>query len=299
MSRLRVLRWGRAEYEGSWLADLPGVEVVEQRGPDALLELADVVVVPSIQPVTAAVVPRLKRCQLVITSTSGFEHLDLEALRAAGISAARLPLARRDAVVETSIGMMLSLTRRLAAFQVAAAQGRWERANLAHYNATLLGTVGVYGVGVIGQRMCEVLTALGARVLRHDPLLPDSVPFETLLSSSDVLTLHAALTPQNRGRFDAATIARMKPGAILINTARGALVDATAALSAVQAGHLGGLGLDVFPKEPADLAPFAHPAVIVTPHAAGWHPGLGDAVREGVHAALQALMAGRPIPYAV
>jgi D-3-phosphoglycerate dehydrogenase len=297
---MKLLRWGWSEYESPALSGLPsGVEVVAVPGPEAPLEEAEVLVVPSTVRVTAADVTRLGRCRLVITTTSGFDQLDLSALAGAGIPAARLPLARRDAVVETTLAMMLSLTRRLGRFQQAARGDRWERARLADYGATLLGTVGVVGVGVIGSRLAHVLEALGARVLRNDPVLPDAVPLESLLAESDVVTLHCNLTPQTRGLIDAGALGRMRRGAVLVNTARGALVDVDAAVAFVRSDHLAGLGLDVFPEEPARLGALVDPRIVVTPHAAGWHPRLGSMIEAGIVEAVRALRDGRAIPYAV
>jgi D-3-phosphoglycerate dehydrogenase len=300
LSSLTLLRWGVAEYEQGALTHLPdGVEVVTSAGPDAPLEDADVLVVPSTRRVDTAAVKRLRRCRLVITSTSGHDHLDLAALEGAGIIASRLPLARRDAVVETALGMILSLTRRLIPFQAAAFEGRWERARLAEYNATRLGVVAVVGVGVIGARMVEVLAALGAEVVAIDPRLPGSPSLMEVLPRADVVTLHCSLGPSSVGLIGADELAAMKPGSILVNTARGRLVDVEGAVAAVRAGHLGGLGLDVFPREPAPIERWAAPNVLLLPHAAGWHPGLGRAISEGVGAAVRALRAGEPVPFRV
>ena len=297
---MRLLRWGWSEYESAELPGLPaGVATTAMAGPSAPLEEADVLVVPSTVRVDRAAAGRLRRCRLVVTTTSGFDQIDLEALRSRGVACARLPLARRDAVVETTLGMMLSLTRRLGRFQQAAQAGRWERARLAEYGATLLGTVGVVGVGVIGSRIVEVLEAIGARVLRCDPRLPGGVALERILAESDVVTLHCELTPANRGMFGRDELQALRRGAALVNTARGALLDVEAAVAAVRAGHLAGLGLDVFPEEPADLARYAEPRILVTPHAAGWHPGLGTKIAEGVRAAVRALLDGGEIPYRV
>lgn len=295
---MRLLRWGRAEYEDQPFDGLPeGVEVVEDASTQPDFSSVDVLVVPSKRRVTAEVVTQLSRCRLVLTTTSGHDHLDLTALTAAGIPAARLPLARRDAVVETALGMILSLTRRLGLLQAAASEGRWVRGELRQVGATTLGTVGVVGVGVIGQKMVQVLEALGARVLRCDPRLKEGQPLEQLLAEASVITLHCALTPQTTFLFDANRIAAMQPGAILVNTARGRLVEVEAAVQAIQRGHLAGLGLDVFPQEPTALQPMVHPRILLSPHAAGWHPGLGQACVDGVVAAVQALQTGQPIPY--
>lgn len=300
MTPFTVLLWGRAEYERQvdWGARLQGVQVTSAQGEDAPLEHADVVVVPSRQAVRREHVPRLRRAKLVLTTTSGFDHVDVAALAGAGIPCARLPLARRDAVVQTTLGMILSLNRRLGALQEPAARGHWDRADLPTWAPGLLGTVGVVGHGVIGSVVARQFEGLGARVLRCDPLLPDSVSVDALVAQSDVVTLHCELTAASRDLFDADRIAAMRPGSILVNTARGGLVDARAALAALDAGHLAGLGLDVFPTEPpAELARFVGPRCIVTPHAAGWHPGLDALIAEGIVAAVQAVRRGEPAPF--
>jgi len=280
---LTLCRWGKADYETAPLLGLPeGVEFVEDPA------VADVVVVPSTRRVTPIDVPRAR---LVITTTSGFDNLDVPALRAAGIRCARLPVVRRDAVVQTTLGLILAFTRRFGRFGEVARAGTWDRANLNRYDARLLGRVAVVGMGVIGTRLAEVLRALEAEVIevREGQPLPEV----------DVVTLHCSLTRTNRGMIGAAAIAAMRPGTILINTARGKLMDVEAAFAAVERGHLGGLGVDVFPEEPTDLSRFTHPQVIVTPHAAGWHPALGERIAEGVAAAVRALLADEAVPWSL
>jgi phosphoglycerate dehydrogenase-like enzyme len=281
---LRLCRWGKADYEQCALRGLPE-GVVQVDDPAA----AEVVVVPS----TRRVDPRDVPCaRLVITTTSGYENLDVAGLRSVGVVCARLPLVRRDAVVETSLGMILALTRRFGEFGETARADRWDRAHLDRYDARLLGRVAVVGMGVIGRRMAEVLTAVGAEVVpvgRGDPWPTDV----------QVVTLHASLDRAEPLFVGAAAIDALLPGCVLVNTARGRLLDVEAAWRALERGHLGGLALDVFPEEPARLARFVHPRAIVTPHAAGWHPALGDRIAEGVSAAVRALLAGEPVPWAL
>ena len=265
----------------------------------AALADAEVIVVPSTTRVSGAALERLEGCRLLITTTSGTDHIDLRALAGARIAVCRLPLARRDAVVETTLAMILALTRSLGPFQEAARGGRWERPNLARYGATLLGTVGVVGVGVIGARVAEIVEALGARCLRNDPALAASTPLGELLASSDVVTLHCDLTDETRQLFGRENLARMRPGAVLVNTARGGIVVLEDAIAAIDSRHLGGLGLDVYPEEPANLGQWVRANVILTPHAAGWHPRLGEAIAGGVAAVVRALMAGEPLPWRV
>jgi phosphoglycerate dehydrogenase-like enzyme len=141
---------------------------------------------------------------------------------------------------------------------------------------------------------------MGADVLRCDPLLADSVSLAELVSRSDAITLHCELNPATRNLFDRDRIASMKRGAVLVNTARGRLLDPDAVLDALHAGHLAGLGLDVFPSEPPpDLGRFVHPRCIVTPHAAGWHPDLDRCIMDGIRAAVVALITGTPIPFMI
>lgn len=281
---IRLCRWGRAEYEGEWITGLPAAVIRTDDPADA-----EIVVVPSKRRVTAEQVPKAR---LVITTTSGFDNLDLRGLTDAGILCARLPLARRDAVVQTTLGMIFALTRRFGRYRAGALAGRWERDRLATIDARNLGTVGVIGVGVIGAQVVRALDGL-AQVIPCDPQLPGGATLADALAA-DVVTLHCSLTPATRGFIDPYAL---RPGAILVNTARGKLMDAHRALDAVRSGHLGGLGLDVFPDEPADLRPFDHPDVIVSPHAAGWHERLGEQIAEGVADAVRAYVDERPIPF--
>ncbi len=281
---IHLCRWGRADYEQGSLDGLPAGTVLVDDPADA-----EIVVVPSSRRVSPANVPRAR---LVITTTSGYEHLDVAALRAAGVRCSRLPLVRCDAVVESTLGMILALTRRLGPFREAGHQGLWDRANLHRYDARLLGRVAVVGMGVIGCKMAHVLRALGAEVVevRSGQAIPSDV---------GVVTLHASLTHASRDLVSAEVIASFAPGCVVVNTARGKLLDVGAAYAALQSGHLGGLGVDVFPEEPAPLERYVHPQMIVTPHAAGWHPRLGANIAEGVAEAVGALLAGEPVPWSL
>lgn len=296
----RVLVWGRAEYERQVpFAMPPGAAVIEAEGADAPIEACDVLVVPSRQRITAAHAARTS-ARWVLTTTSGVDHVDVRACLARGIRVARLPLARRDAVVQTTLAMILSLTRRLGAMAPAVAAGVWDRAGLPGYGPTELGTVGVIGHGVIGSEVARVLGALGADVRVCDPRLAGGQSLDGLVRDCDVLTLHCALNPETERMFDAQRIAALRPGTVLVNTARGRLVDPHAALAALQSGQLAGLGLDVLPVEPpTDLASFVHPRCIVTPHAAGWHPNLDARIADGVFAAVSAFSRGEPVPFEV
>ena len=235
--------------------------------------------------------------RLVITTTSGYDHVDLNAASERGVSVARCPLARRDAVVDASVAMALALLRRLPRIDRASRDGDWIRPEMKRHPMPTLrdATVGLFGAGVIGRRAADVWRALGAEVLVHDPALPESTGKNELLSRSTITSLHCSLTPSSHRLIDADAVARLRPGAVVVNTARGECVDLDALLAAE---HLGGVGLDVFEREPPpDLARLAgRDDVLATPHSAGYHAGLNDAIRVEVTDIVRAFLEQREIP---
>jgi D-3-phosphoglycerate dehydrogenase len=303
---MRLSRWGQSPYETN--ADI----AAEATALSALVQVlppggdAEIVVVHSKIPFGEAELVQAPSCRLVITTTSGTDHLDLPALEARGVTAARLPLARRDAVVETALMMMLWGLRATGPLQAAAQAGRWARGDLPQMNMRLLGgrTVGLLGLGVIGSRVATVLRALGADVLGCDPRgLPDGVRAVSLpaLLSCDVLSLHCDLNPTSAGIIGAAELSEARPGMVLVNTARGGLVDEEAALQALAEGRLGAVCLDVFAEEPwPGLSRVdSHPALMVLPHAAGFHTGLPAAIQAGLMDAVTAHCQGAPVRFRV
>jgi phosphoglycerate dehydrogenase-like enzyme len=293
-----LLRWGRSDYETAedlalearLLAE-DGVTTRHAIGPPPDLRGVEVLVTTSKVKVTEAVLAHADDLRLIITTTSGHEHIHLPAAQARGITVARCPLARRDAVIETSLAMGLSLLRDLPTLQARAEAGIWARAELPQRPMRRLSglVVGVVGAGIIGEKAAASWRALGADVLVCDPRLPDGVSLETLFAEAELITLHCALTPSSRHLINAETLRRLKPGVILLNTARGECVDVDALLAAPP---LGGLGLDVFPEEPfprlAELA--ARPNTWLLPHAAGFYQGLGRAVAEELAASVGAFL---------
>jgi D-3-phosphoglycerate dehydrogenase / 2-oxoglutarate reductase len=313
-----VLRWGQSAYETD--ADLARERAAAERlglawsavpeSADPPLDGVDALVVTSRVRVDAPLLSRF-RGSLVLTTTSGWEHIDVEAATERGVTVARCPLARRDAVAEAAIGGMVLGLRRQATLQRAAERGEWARSALPGLDPLALAdaTVLVVGLGVIGARVAELLRPFGATVLGVDPAVDRArmpagvrpVALDDGLAAADVVTLHCAANPTTVGLFTAERIARCRPGAVLVNTARGTLVDVDAAVCAVAEGRLRGLVLDVFPEEPwPGLAGAAAiDGVWLTPHAVGYTRGLGARVAGEVEGALAAWVAGLPVPHEV
>ncbi len=313
MSAPLLVRWGPSPYERAEGMELEAAVAsslglsyrVEPLGtPVERLTDAEVVVVTSLTRVGAAQLERVSRCRLLVTTTSGYDHIDLEAARERGVVVARLAQARCDAVVETALAMGLSMLRSLPQLQHAARRGQWARQQLPELGMARLADdpVGLVGLGVIGRRMAAQLRSLGCEVWGHDPAgLPDGVrpaSLEELVARCRLVSLHCRLEPGAPPILDAELLRSARGDLCLVNTARGGVLDLTAALSLLEAELLGGLALDVFPQEPwpglAQLA--AHPQVLITPHAAGFHPRLHQAVAQELGDVLRAWLAGEPIP---
>lgn len=197
--------------------------------------------------------------RLIALRCAGFNHVDLAAAAAAGISVARVPAYSPHAVAEHTVALMLTLNRKTHRAYNRVREGNFALDGLLGFD--LHGkTVGIVGTGEIGAVVARILTGFGCTLLAHDPVRnPDCealgvhyVGLDELLSVSDVITLSCPLTPQTHHLIDAAALARMKRGVMLINTSRGAVVDTEALIKELKSGTVGNVGLDVYEEE-ADL----------------------------------------------
>jgi phosphoglycerate dehydrogenase-like enzyme len=239
-----------------------------------------------LKPVTAAVIARARRLKLVQKIGVGVNTIDLDAARARGIAVCNLPGTNAPAVAELTLLLMLGALRRVSAFDAATRAGRgWALDPAVQDNLFELGgrTVGLVGAGAVPRALAPVLRALGCRLLytARAPKADGPGEFrslESLLADSDIVSLHAPLTAETARLIDAAALARMKPGAVLVNTARGGLVDQAALVAALRDGRLAAAGLDVFAEEPIDPADplLALPNVVLTPHIAWLTTGTFD-----------------------
>jgi glyoxylate reductase len=248
---------------------LPGVEVAGG------LAAADAFLPTPRERVTREVVAAAPRLVLVASCSVGTDHIDLEACRERGIAVTNTPGVLTEATADLAWALILAVTRRLTEGEALLRSGRWDGWKPLELLGTGLQgkTLGIYGMGRIGTAVARRAEAFGMRVVGVTDA-DGGERFEELLRSADVLSVHAPLTPATRGRFGRAELFRMKRGAFLVNTARGPIVDEAALAAALEAGHLGGAGLDVYEREPA-----VHPGLLgrtdvtLLPH-------LGSATRE-------------------
>ena len=197
--------------------------------------------------------------KLITLRCAGFNQVDLAAAARLALPVVRVPEYSPHAVAEHTIGLVLTLDRRLHKSYNRVREGNFSLEGLLGFD--LFGqTVGVVGTGRIGRCVAEILLGFGCRVLAFDPTPEPELtrrgvsyaPLDELLAASDIVTLHCPLKPTTRHLIDAASLTRMKRGAMLINTSRGGLIDTPAVIEALKTGHLGHLGLDVYEEE-ADL----------------------------------------------
>jgi phosphoglycerate dehydrogenase-like enzyme len=237
-----------------------------------------------LQRCTAEIIGAAPRLKLIQKIGVGVNTIDLAAAKRRGIPVCNLPGTNARAVAELTLGLMLSVLRRVPAFDRLLRSGIWTDTGLQDGIGELGGrTIGLVGFGAIPRILAPILTAMGCSVIYtarnavDDPAVSYRA-LDHLLAEADVVSLHLPLVPETARIIDAAALARMKPGAILINTGRGGLVDQVALVAALASGRIAGAGLDVFETEPL---PDGDPLldlqnVVVTPHIAWLTTGTFD-----------------------
>jgi phosphoglycerate dehydrogenase-like enzyme len=245
--------------------------VCDLDAPAASIGNADFVIAGK---VTAAMIDEAPNLKLILTPGIGTDGVDLAAAARRDIPVACTVCGNVTEVAEHTLMLMLAVSRRLTELDAALRDGRWLMWDRRMQSRNLAGrTLGIVGFGRIGQEVAARAAAFGMDVSYSDPVRNESWPCEdldSLLACSDYVSLHVPLTPATRGLLSRERIAKMKPGAVLINTARGEVVDEPALIEALQTGRLSGAGLDVFAQEPpAKSNPLlAMPNVVLTPHTA-------------------------------
>jgi phosphoglycerate dehydrogenase-like enzyme len=248
--------------------------------PDGLAEVRVLLAVRERTRIDSPLLDRLPRLELVLQTGGHAYHVDQQAASGRGIVVALSRRARMAsaAVPELTFGLMLAVLRRIHPLAAELAAGAWPAA----MGGTLAGrTLGILGLGRHGRPVARIGAAFGMGVLAwdrdpgranpDDEPVAERLPLDALLERSDVVSVHLKLSPESTGLLDRERLARLRPGAILVNTARGAIVDEQALLEALRGGRLAGAGLDVFATEPlpADHPLRTAPNVVLTPHI-GW-----------------------------
>jgi len=273
------------------LRGAPGAAVVEKVGltEDQLLPLVaeiDAWVVRSATKVTRRLLEAAPRLRWVGRAGAGLDTIDVVAAKERGVEVMNVPGANSIAVAELVFGLLLALFRRLPEADASLRRGEWLKSKL--MGRELRGkTIGIVGMGKIGREVARRAAAFDMRCLGHDPLVPaeairaagaEPVGLRELLAQSDVVSLHVPVTAETKNLLDAGAIAGMKPGSVLVNAARGGLVDEPALAEALRSGHLAGAALDVFATEPPGMSPLLSLAnVVASPH-------LGASTREAQEA---------------
>jgi D-lactate dehydrogenase len=194
--------------------------------------------------------------RLIALRSAGFNHVDLDAARELGLTVARVPSYSPAGVAEHAVGLILTLNRKLHRAYTRIRDGNFSLEGLMGFEMKGR-TIGVVGTGQIGTAFCRIMLGFGCRVLAHDPYPSDEarslavefVDLDRIFSDSDIIALHAPLTKDTHHLIDAAALEKMKPGVMLINTSRGALIDTRAVIEALKSRRLGALGLDVYEEE--------------------------------------------------
>jgi len=243
---------------------------------------ADAIVVRNRTQVRGELLAALARCKVVGRLGVGLDNIDVAACEARGMKVIPATGANALSVAEYVIASAMLLLRGAYRSSAEVAAGQWPRNALSNGREIGGKTLGLVGFGSIGQLTAKLGQAMGMHALAHDAMLGASDPvfartgvpgvaLDEVLASADVISLHVPLVDSTRNLFDAARIAAMKPGAVLVNTSRGGIVDEAALAAALSSGKLGGAALDVFGSEPlaANAAFAACPNLLLTPHIAG------------------------------
>lgn len=258
-------------------AELRAHQVRDEAETIAVAQCADVLLV-QYAPITAAVLDALNPGACVVRYGIGYDNIDVTSARARGIRVAVVPDYGVDTVADHAVALIYAASRRIPQYDRLLRETRGPVAPDAAgiFNEFAATTVGLVGTGRIGRAIAQRLAASGVRLIAYDPYAdPASAPAELLplndvLAESDIVSLHAPATPETRHLIREETLALMKPNAVLVNTARGSLVDTDALAGALTRGHLGGAALDVVDPEPLppDALLWSAPNVVMTPHVA-------------------------------
>jgi D-3-phosphoglycerate dehydrogenase len=239
----------------------------------------DILVTRSYNRVSKRVIDAAQNLELIAQGTSGTDNIDMDAARQRGVTVISMPGENANSVAELVIGFMIALTRTVPRYDREMRAGEWTRDGCASRHELRHHRLGIVGLGQVGMRVSRLAAAFGVRVSAFDPYITDDdfaqrgatrvMSLDALLRTSDILTLHIPFTPETRTMIGAKELAMLPSGAIVINAARGEVLDVDAALDALNRNALGGLAIDVYDPEPPTRTWPGDPRLILTPHVAG------------------------------
>jgi len=274
----------------------------------AILPDYDALIVRSQVQVDAELIAAGTRLVVIGRAGVGVDNVDLDAATRAGITVVNAPTGNTIAAAEHTLALLYGVARKTAAADASVRRGEWKRAQFT--GRELRGrTLGIIGLGKIGQAIADRARAMEMVVVAVDPFVTaeqaahhgvELVDQDTLLARADVVTVHVPLTRATRGLIGREAIAKLKPGSIVLNVARGGIVDEAAVAEALDSGHLGGAGIDVFEQEPPTGSPLlGAPNTLLTPHLGASTEEAQVLVSEEVAAQVLEVLAGRSARYAV
>jgi D-3-phosphoglycerate dehydrogenase len=292
------------DVERALLADIDAELVVASGDVESVLATAADAdaILNTYLPWDAESIARLTRCKIIARYGIGFDNVDLKAAAGAGIVVTNVPDYSVEEVATHALALILASLRKVVTADRSVRSGTWSIDNFRPIRRLSTLTVGLVGYGRIARRIAAPLEALGADIIAHDPYLepgPDLPPlleFDTVLSRSDIVSLHLPLSDETRGIIDRDALGRMRPGSILINTSRGPLVDLDALVDALRDGTIAAAGLDVFDVEPLDASRVEGvPNLIVTPHMAYYsEEALAESQRKAATQVIKVLTGEKP-----
>jgi len=289
------------------------VEIRWVDGPDrekllAAVGEADALLVRSATTVDAEVIAAAPKLKIVARAGVGLDNVDVDAATARGVLVVNAPTSNIHSAAEHAVALLLSAARQIPAADATLRERTWKRS--AFSGTEIFGkTVGVVGLGRIGQLVAQRLAAFGAHIVAYDPYVSaaraaqlgiELLTLDELLGRADFISVHLPKTKETAGLIGKEALAKTKPGVIIVNAARGGLIDEHALAEAITSGHVRGAGLDVFSTEPCTDSPlFELPEVVVTPHLGASTAEAQDRAGTDVAASVKLALAGEFVPDAV
>ncbi len=289
------------------------IEVRWVDGPDrekllAAVPEADALLVRSATTVDAEVLDAAPKLKIVARAGVGLDNVDVDAATERGVLVVNAPTSNIHSAAEHALALLLSAARQIPAADASLREHAWKRSSFS--GTEIFGkTAGVVGLGRIGQLVAQRLAAFGAHIVAYDPYVSaaraaqlgiELLSLDDLLGRADFISVHLPKTPETAGLIDKDALAKTKPGVIIVNAARGGLVDEAALADAVTSGHVRAAGIDVFSTEPCTDSPlFDLPQVVVTPHLGASTEEAQDRAGTDVAASVKLALAGEFVPDAV